>query len=129
MAFRENILSLLNPDEEGTDSGAAIRKVFTDPETLKTLSPESQPGAYVTEDQQKRRQDLAEAHKMFFADQENLPLGAEPTPQWKLNKAKEVLDKETAAAVAPLENFYNYQMQGGPVLKLPANASLSQKAY
>lgn len=151
MAYRDDILSFLNPDEGGT---GAEKKVLN-PEMLKTLlgnvpdaenfqnlarktlSPESQPNAYVTQAEQKRRQDLAEAYKTFIPrdeqgkplDENDRPIGAEPTPQWKLDKAKDLLDKQTAEAVAPLENFYNYQTQGGGALKLSANASPSQKAY
>ena len=133
MAYQGNILDILNPPEDDT-----TRKNFLDiapanlspksDQTLesiayKTLHPELDPKAYVSTDERQRREDLSAAHNLFFSD----PTIA--TPQYQLDKAKALLDKQTAEAVAPLENFYNYQQAGGPVLNVPANASPSQKAF
>jgi hypothetical protein len=129
MAYQENILDILNPPSDDTTPnilapGLAPKSDQTlKASAYKTLHPESDPEHYVSSDERKRQQDLVEAHNIFFGD----PTIA--TPQYKLDQAKALLDKQTAEAVAPLENFYNYQMAGGPVMDVPANASPSQKAF
>lgn len=129
MAYGRDILSILNPGEDTN-----LAPELGSKESIDILNPKH----WVTADEQaqkdKQAADLAAAHKMFFADQEQerlkTPIGEKytPTPQWQMDKAKAILDKETAAAVAPLENFYNYQAASGPVLPISANASPTQKA-